>query len=350
MIIVHLISSINGGGAEYFVLNLCKESKKHSNLKMLVISITNINTLAYKFENESIELHILNIRKNVGSWYPGIKMLFRILSPFKSSPVIIHAHMFHGCILACFIRVILPHFNVIFTLHNTFVKQIYRRWLIWICKPFRKQDIIFPGSKRMFFQRSDSISIAYGIETSNFYHNNPKPDVFTCLFAGRLEQQKNPIYLIQLVNKLKHLYQFKIIVVGSGLLRKDLENLVIENGTEEYFDIRGFHPSIPDLLANVHCLLLPSLWEGMPIIILEAGASKLPIVTTPVGNIPWFLDMSTAYVTSIKKFHLELEVLMNDYSKAEKKADMFYKSVCNSYTIEKSFTKHLELAYTPLLK
>lgn len=350
MIIIHLTSSLSGGGAEHFLLNLCKESKKHKGLKMLVISITDIDTIAFKFQREDIDIHFLHMRKTAGSLYTGIGTLYNILSPFRKSSVIIHAHMFHACILACIIRLFQPQFSVIFTLHNTFIKQKHRRWLIWMCKSFRNRDIIFPGSKRMFFQKNDSVSIPYGIEISNYYRNKLKPNVFTCLFAGRLEQQKNPIYLIQLVNKLKHLYQFKIVVVGTGLLRKNLQDLIIKNGLEDYFDIRGFHPSMPELLANMHCLLLPSLWEGMPMILLEAGASKLPIVTTPVGNIAGFLDMTQAYVTNIKQFHLELERLMNDYAHAEKKADIFYNSVCRSYTIEKSLVNHVELAYKPILK
>ena len=349
MVIVHLISGLSGGGAEHFLLNLCKESKKHNGVKMIVISITSINTLAFAFRKESIAFHFLDIDKNYGNWFSGVYRLNKILKSYREASVVLHAHMFHACILACLLKIVHLNIPIIFTLHNTYIKELNRRWFLYLCRPLRSKDIIFPGFKRLFFQRAQSIPIPYGIETAEFYHETLKPNIFTCLFVGRLVEQKNPLYLIELVKKLQHKYVFKIVIAGDGELRKELEELIEFHNLQAYFDIQGYRASMSQLFAKSHCLLLPSSWEGMPMVLLEAGASCLPVVSTPVGNITKFLDISTAYISDIEEFHVELEKLINNYDVAQLKAKKFYSIICNSYTMEKTFLDHLHQVYLPAI-
>ena len=57
-----------------------------------------------------------------------------------------------------------------------------------------------------------------------------------------------------------------------------------EQDLKDYIKLLGLRNDIPNLLNKSHCLLMPSLWEGLPIVILEAGASRLPVISTPVGR------------------------------------------------------------------
>jgi glycosyltransferase involved in cell wall biosynthesis len=61
------------------------------------------------------------------------------------------------------------------------------------------------------------------------------------------------------------------------------------NITVEYLGPQ-LHSKIPKLLAEAQALILPSFWEGLPTVILEAMAAKVPVITTPVGDIPYLIQ------------------------------------------------------------
>jgi glycosyltransferase involved in cell wall biosynthesis len=72
-------------------------------------------------------------------------------------------------------------------------------------------------------------------------------------------------------------------------LRELLQGEIDENRWSERVSLLGFRDDVPELLRAVDAFALPSLDEGMPMILLEAAAAGLPIVTTPVGDIPTLL-------------------------------------------------------------
>ncbi|MEM3551682.1 MAG: glycosyltransferase family 4 protein, partial [Candidatus Bathyarchaeia archaeon] len=76
--------------------------------------------------------------------------------------------------------------------------------------------------------------------------------------------------------------RFKI--VGDGPYRQQLEELVARYGLSPYFEFLGFVPKVSEILRNGGIFVRPSLTEGMPLTILEAMASGLPIIATHVSG------------------------------------------------------------------
>lgn len=100
------------------------------------------------------------------------------------------------------------------------------------------------------------------------------------------KHQKAPqdfIKLAALVNRI--LPEVKFILVGDGILRKKIERLIYKSNLQTQVILTGWRKDIPSILSTIDIFVLTSLWEGLPVAILEAVASSKPIVATRTGGI-----------------------------------------------------------------
>lgn len=113
-----------------------------------------------------------------------------------------------------------------------------------------------------------------------------RPDAPVILSTGRLATQKGFEYLIEAVNHLKrqHSQPFQVIIAGEGPLKDSLQKQIHRLGLDAYVRLIGFYKAIGDLYAIADLVVLPSLWEGLSIALLEAMASGKPIITTTIGS------------------------------------------------------------------
>ncbi|MBP85872.1 MAG: hypothetical protein CMJ64_04005 [Planctomycetaceae bacterium] len=117
---------------------------------------------------------------------------------------------------------------------------------------------------------------------------------------GRLHRQKGFDWLLELApDLLRELPQHDLVIVGDGkeqaALRKQVDDAQLTNRVH----FVGHRLDVPELLAASDALLLPSRWEGMPNVLLEAMASKLPVVATRVEGAEQVLgDLATEQTVS----------------------------------------------------
>lgn len=105
------------------------------------------------------------------------------------------------------------------------------------------------------------------------------------LSTGRLAEQKGIEYLIRAVDLVpSEPVRFKVFLAGDGPLRADLEKLGASLGVSDRITFLGFRDDIGSLLAAADLVVLPSLWEGMSISLLEAMAAQRPVITTSIGS------------------------------------------------------------------
>lgn len=124
------------------------------------------------------------------------------------------------------------------------------------------------------------------------------PDTFVVLNAGRLTAQKDQASLLRAVGPMERSGRsVRCVVAGDGELRAFLQALIDENGWNDRLALLGFRDDVPALLQAADVFALPSLDEGMPMILLETAAAGTPIVATPVGDVPTLiLDGETGLV------------------------------------------------------
>ena len=108
----------------------------------------------------------------------------------------------------------------------------------------------------------------------------------TILSVGRLDNEKNPVLLLDTLARLDS--QWRLEVCGEGPLADELERRAAEMGLAERVELAGYVPidgGLADRYRNAHVLLHSSLTEGLPQVLIEAFAAGLPVVASDVGGI-----------------------------------------------------------------
>jgi glycosyltransferase involved in cell wall biosynthesis len=105
-------------------------------------------------------------------------------------------------------------------------------------------------------------------------------------FVGRLEPQKGVDWLLATARQwLTKLPDGELLLVGLGPSEGALKAAVQAAGIADRVHFAGWRPDVPEILAASGLLVLPSVWEGMPNVVLEAMASRLPVVATDVEGV-----------------------------------------------------------------
>ncbi|MEA2470159.1 MAG: hypothetical protein QOE38_1158 [Thermoleophilaceae bacterium] len=113
---------------------------------------------------------------------------------------------------------------------------------------------------------------------------------FTVLSVGRLETEKNPLLLADVLAGLHAVDpRWRLVVAGEGPLRGELEERLAALGVAGAADLLGYVPvdaGLHDLYRSSDFFLHVSWTEGLPQVLFEAFAARLPVVATAVGGVP----------------------------------------------------------------
>lgn len=111
-------------------------------------------------------------------------------------------------------------------------------------------------------------------------------DAKVVLFAGRLDPQKAPADLLTAFELFaRQAAGYHLLFVGEGPLKAELQQKASTLSCADRIHFSGWQPHVPQLMKAATCLVLPSLWEGMPNVVLEAMASGLPVISTRVDGV-----------------------------------------------------------------
>ena len=98
---------------------------------------------------------------------------------------------------------------------------------------------------------------------------------------GRLDPQKNPLFTLEIARVLNlHNIKAKLIMIGDGELRAELTEKIKENSLEHKVQLIGAVDNVQEWLSALDCLVMPSHFEGLPFVLVEAQAAGLPCVVS----------------------------------------------------------------------
>ena len=126
--------------------------------------------------------------------------------------------------------------------------------------------------------------------------------------VGRFSQQKNQTYLVEIFAKIKELRSNSVLwLVGDGELRSEIEAKITELGLQQDVKLFGMVKNTKELYQAMDVMIMPSLFEGLPMVGVEAQASGLPCV---------FADTITREVDVVGCPYIALSEAKENWAKA----------------------------------
>jgi glycosyltransferase involved in cell wall biosynthesis len=113
------------------------------------------------------------------------------------------------------------------------------------------------------------------------------PDDLVAILVARLDYLKDHATAIRTIERVaRRRPDARLVLVGEGLERASIEDLVHRLGVGENVRLLGRRTDVPRLLSAADVVLLTSISEGIPLTLIEAMAAGLPVVSTRVGGVP----------------------------------------------------------------
>ena len=226
------------------------------------------------------------------------KWWIRFLRDYGQDYSIVHGHL--GSTAAIYLK-IANRFGL-FTIahsHNTNLMQTKEDFLYAaVSFPVRYIADYFFACSQMAGKSRYGKKIASGncyallnnaIDAKSFAYNQGERESWRDRFAlgdslvvghiGRFNEQKNHRFLLEIFKEVQNLHgNAKLLLVGDGDLRKEIESRAEELEIRDRIIFAGVRSEIPQIVQAMDVFLFPSLYEGLPVTLVEAQAAGLPCV------------------------------------------------------------------------
>ncbi len=191
-----------------------------------------------------------------------------------------------------------------------------------IANSFKTKETILQNNSN--FIEKNKIKVLYnGLDIKEFddrnfeYIYNRQGNEILIGNAGRLNKQKGQNFLIEIAANLKKRnINFKILIAGSGKIKKDLINYAKKLGVNDKIIFLDFVENIKDFMQSIDIFALTSHWEGFGYVNVEAMVSNKPVVAFNISSNPEIIDDNkTGFLIepyNIVDFTDKIEILCNN--------------------------------------
>lgn len=300
--ILHLITRLPIGGAERLLIGVLR-TLDPAHFESVVCCIMDRGELAVEVEALGIPLVSLGLMQKHGFDHKVAPALRRLMR--EQGIDVVHTHLYHanlyGRLAARGVK--LP---VIVSVHNTYSRPRWHRLLInrFLARGTYR---ITAGSREIEedILRYDKVPTEKVVRLTNCVDLDRvgsdlspaqakiqlgfAPDDIVIGCVGRMEEQKGHRYLLeafaQLCSRaLVPSARLRLLVVGDGRLSQALHATVARLGIAPACNFPGSISRLGDVYRGIDIFVMPSLWEGLSLAMLEAMAAGLPMIATAVGG------------------------------------------------------------------
>ncbi len=344
--VLHAITGLEKGGAENHLALLSKIQKKN-NYKVKIFYSKPSNYWIKDLNSFGIQ----TISSQNKSFFFILSDLFTLISSIKTfKPHIVHAHLPYMeliCYLALFFLEKKPAFIITKHVDNVFFKGSEGQKKSFIGSflarqiSFKSQKIIAISKAVKNFLTSNLVNIKqkkikviyYGLDAVIKKKNKNKiinlrkkykiksnQIILGCI--SRLVYQKSLDTLIDAMSLYKNKKNFKLFVVGTGPLKEQLVNLSRKKKLSKNIYWLDFVDDIDGFLEKIDIFVLPSLYEGLGLVFLEAMLKKKPIVSTKTSAMKELIKQNYNGYLFPKKDSTKLSYALNSLMDKKKRQIM----------------------------
>jgi glycosyltransferase involved in cell wall biosynthesis len=327
--IIHLITTIERGGAEKQLLTLVREQVRFE-LNVEVFYLKGTPELKQEFENCGAAINQSLLKKSF------IQQVFTLRKYLNQDQAPVHAHLPKSELLA---SLSCSKGRFIFTRHNSeafwpgapkilsnvLSRFVAKRAASGVCISNAVKDYVTQRGE--LSKEFDLKTIYYGFEKIKQLDTNAlaeikdqlivKPGVLRVGSIGRLVRQKDyPTLLSAMKQIIDSGIDAELFIVGEGAEKDNFVKLTLELGIHERVHWLGRTPFVNEFLSQLDLFVLPSIYEGFGLVLLEAMQANKPILATNNSSIPEVLskDYAGLFETSnVEKLNgLIRKVLLED--------------------------------------
>lgn len=306
-LIVHVMYSFGIGGLENVIVQLINTlpSDRYDHVVLSLTTVSDFKNRITRDDVRFVELH--KAAGHAFSLYPKIYQILRALKPA----------VVHTCNLAALEIVPIAalagvplrvHAEHGWDAHDPDGTNPRYQWLRRAYRPFVSRYVAVSKDIQVYLHRrvgipdSKIVLIANGVDTDVFTPHAGAGTVVRDLpfdpaihwligCVGRLQTVKNQPLLVRaflrvLADHPDASERLRLVIVGDGPLRADIEVLLKDAGKSHLVWLAGARSDVADVMKMFHCFVLPSQAEGTSCTLQEAMATGLPIVATAVGGTP----------------------------------------------------------------
>lgn len=372
--VIIFITKSNWGGAQRYVFDIATHLPQDQ--FEVVVALGGKELLYTRLIDAGIRVISLKDLTRDVSITKDFKVFFEIYKILKTEkPDIIHVNSTKISGVGAVAGKLAGVKNIIFTVHGwafneprgfiskTIIKFLYLV-MLWL------SDNIIAVSHKIVTQihgwpfAKNKISVVHnGISQPNFLNRNTareklgttigtifSPETILCGGIGELHHIKGQTYAIQAIEKLvreKPDLKIAYIIIGAGEIEQNLRNEIISRGLEKNVFLTGYLKDGATYLKALDYYLFPSLSEGLPYAIVEAGFAKLPIIASNVGGIPEVIehDVEGILVASMdpNAIYSALQTYIEHRNIAQSYSEMLYKKTTSEFSIETMIQKTIEV-------
>lgn len=319
--ILHVVGGMNRGGVETWLMHILRHIDR-DRFQMDFLVHTN-QPCAYDEEIRTLGSQIIPCPLNrfqPWSYANHFKQILQMYGPFD----IVHSHVHHfsGYILRIAqqseipVRIAHSHNNSSLVKtkpkwHRSLYLNLMRAWIIKYatlglgCSRDATVDLFGSSWKTDFHQQIlycgiDLTAFQNTVDTVDIRSEFGIPqDAFVIGHVGRLETPKNHNFLLEIAAEaVKQEPKMRLLLVGDGSLRSNIEKKIAQLGLTEHVIFAGSRPDVPRLMQGaMDVFLLPSFQEGLGLVLVEAQAAGLPCIFSDI--VPEEVDLVKPLVRRI---------------------------------------------------
>lgn len=292
--VLQLVADGSAGGGTTAVLGLASDLKR-SGHNPIICSASNsfILETARREGIEAAEIDLFGLK-----CIPTVATkLFRLLKRFN--PDVIHVHgnrAAYTMLISCFL--LFCSLPIVYTVHGFHFRRagFFRRltslimeWmLVRICLRvvYVSQSDMDYAARSGIADKDKCLLIRNGVNFLDFDAVVPVASKqYDVVFVGRLHRQKNPVFAAQVLRELAGL-GYQCALAGTGDLKGDVAKELARSSSAHKVAVFGEldRKSALAMINQARVLLFPSLWEGLPITLIEAGALGVPVVASEIDG------------------------------------------------------------------